>query len=71
MAAQLGGLRIGASVDIQRTDVVSMDQDKQVIVAEWYEKGETKGKELEFSTVFALNPGLQDVNRNSVKKASP
>ncbi|XP_075528016.1 kinesin-like protein KIF2A isoform X5 [Dermacentor variabilis] len=75
MAAQLGGLRIGASVDIQRTDgrihsatVVSMDQDKQVIVAEWYEKGETKGKELEFSTVFALNPGLQDVNRNSVKK---
>lgn len=75
MAAQLGGLRIGASVDIQRTDgrihsatVVSMDQDKQVIVAEWCEKGETKGKELEFSTVFALNPGLQDVNRNSVKK---
>ncbi|XP_077549157.1 kinesin-like protein 10A [Haemaphysalis longicornis] len=75
MAAQIGGLKIGASVDIQRTDgrihsatVVSMDTDKQVIVAEWYEKGETKGKELEFSTVFALNPGLQDVNRNSVKK---
>lgn len=75
MAAQIGGLKIGASVDIQRTDgrihsatVVSMDTDKQVIVAEWCEKGETKGKELEFSTVFALNPGLQDVNRNSVKK---
>lgn len=75
MAAQIGGLKIGASVDIQRTDgrihsatVVSMDTDKQVIVAEWFEKGETKGKELEFSTVFALNPGLQDVNQNSVKK---
>ncbi|KAH9383269.1 hypothetical protein HPB48_024386 [Haemaphysalis longicornis] len=53
---------------IHSATVVSMDTDKQVIVAEWYEKGETKGKELEFSTVFALNPGLQDVNRNSVKK---
>ncbi|KAH8018375.1 hypothetical protein HPB51_003545 [Rhipicephalus microplus] len=74
MSVQLGGLRTGASVDIQRTDVcihsaklVSMNQDKQVIVAEWSEKGKTKGKELDFSTVVALNPGLQDVNRNQSK----
>lgn len=75
MAAQGGGLKVGASVDIQRTDgrihsatVVSLDSDKRVIVVEWYENGETKGKELEFSTVYSLNPGLQDMNRNSVKK---
>ncbi|CAN8004093.1 unnamed protein product, partial [Ixodes hexagonus] len=75
MAAQTGGLQVGASVDIQRTDgrihsatVVSLDVPKQVMVVEWHERGETKGKELEFSTVFALNPGLQDMNRNSIKK---
>ncbi|KAL3186601.1 hypothetical protein MRX96_027412 [Rhipicephalus microplus] len=75
MAAQLGGLKMGASVHIQRTDgrihsatVVSVDKDKQVIVVVWSEKGETTGKELTFITVFTLNPGLQDVSRNSVKK---
>lgn len=75
MAAMTGGLQIGASVDIQRTDgrihsatVVSLDVPKQVMVVEWHERGETKGKELEFSTVYALNPGLQDTNRNSIKK---
>ncbi|EEC08098.1 kinesin heavy chain, putative [Ixodes scapularis] len=75
MAAMTGGLQVGASVDIQRTDgrihsatVVSLDVPKQVMVVEWHERGETKGKELEFSTVYALNPGLQDTNRNSIKK---
>ncbi|KAH7952599.1 hypothetical protein HPB51_028240 [Rhipicephalus microplus] len=69
MAAQLGGLKMGASVHIQRTDgrihsatEVSVDKDKQVIVVVWSEKGETTGKELTFITVFTLNPGLQDVS---------
>lgn len=75
MAAQVGGLRIGASLDILRSDgrihsatVVSIDKDKQVTMAEWYEDGEKKGKEIEFSKVFELNPGLQNVNRSFGKK---
>ncbi|KAL3186581.1 hypothetical protein MRX96_027393 [Rhipicephalus microplus] len=75
MAAQLDGLRIGASIHFQRTDgriksatLVSMDQDEQVIVVAWSEKGKTMGKELTFIAVLTLNPGLQDINRNSVKK---
>ncbi|KAH6940675.1 hypothetical protein HPB50_004648 [Hyalomma asiaticum] len=39
---------------IHSATVVSMDQDKQVIVAEWYEKGETKGKELPRHTQVPL-----------------
>ncbi|KAL3186624.1 hypothetical protein MRX96_027435 [Rhipicephalus microplus] len=63
-----------ASTFNERTDasesatVVSMDQVEQVIVVAWSEKEKTMGKELTFSAVFTLNPGLQHINRKSVKK---
>ncbi|KAK3773556.1 hypothetical protein RRG08_022267 [Elysia crispata] len=56
-------LKIGVNVDIQRTDgrihsavVSSVSKDNESVTVEWYEKGETKGKEIELSTIFNLNP---------------
>ncbi|XP_072144270.1 kinesin-like protein KIF2A isoform X2 [Dermacentor andersoni] len=75
MAAQVGGLRIGCSVDIERSDgrihsatVVSIDKNKQCILVQWEEHGETMRKELQFSIVFELNPELRNVNPSFVKK---
>ncbi|XP_065285658.1 kinesin-like protein KIF2A isoform X2 [Dermacentor albipictus] len=101
MAAQVGGLRIGVSVDIERSDgvfvtatrpptrsavdavtiflkdckgrihsatVVSIDKNKQCLLAQWEEQGEVKRKELQFTIVFELNPELQNVNPSFVKK---
>ncbi|XP_075550304.1 uncharacterized protein LOC142583702 [Dermacentor variabilis] len=75
MAAQVGGLRIGSSVDIERSDgrihsatVVSIDKNKQCILAQWEEQGEVMRKELQFNIVFELNPELRNVNPSSVKK---
>ncbi|XP_064477519.1 kinesin-like protein KIF2A [Ornithodoros turicata] len=76
MASQTCGLRVGESVDIQRTDgrihsamIMTIDSGRQVVVVEWHEAGETKGKELDWNAIYALNPGLQDTNRSVRKPA--
>lgn len=56
-------LRPGTNVDIRRTDgrvhpaVVSAVRPHLVTV-EWFENGQTKGKEVDRQTLLALNPGL-------------
>lgn len=66
----VGLLKVGANVDIQRTDgrihsavVSGIDLDNKSLTVEWYERGETKGKELELETIFQLNPELRPAQR--------
>ncbi|CAG9814330.1 unnamed protein product [Phaedon cochleariae] len=56
---------IGASINIKRSDgrvqaavVSSIDHDLKCVKVEWFENGETKGKEIHFSNITALNPGV-------------
>ncbi|KAK8765044.1 uncharacterized protein LOC144096660 [Amblyomma americanum] len=62
-------LRPGTNVDIRRTDgrihpaVVSAVRPHLVTV-EWFENGQTKGKEVDRQTLVALNPGLASPRRN-------
>ncbi|XP_077980842.1 kinesin-like protein KIF2A [Glandiceps talaboti] len=62
----LGGLKVGQSVDIQRTDgrvhsavISGVSDSNQSVTVEWFEKGETKGKEIDLDAIFSLNPELQ------------
>ncbi|XP_013408971.2 kinesin-like protein KIF2A isoform X2 [Lingula anatina] len=64
---EIGKLKVGVNVDIQRTDgrihsavVSGVSVETQSVTVEWYEKGETKGKEIELEAVWALNPELQE-----------
>ncbi|XP_076462729.1 kinesin-like protein KIF2A [Babylonia areolata] len=63
--ADLSLLRVGLNVDIQRTDgrihsavISGINQDTNSATVEWFEKGETKGKEIEAEAIFSLNPNL-------------
>lgn len=76
MDGDVGCLRIGLNVDIQRTDgrihsavISGINSDNRSVTVEWFEKGETKGKEIEFDAIFSLNPGVTDLPRNTNKKA--
>ncbi|XP_076308573.1 kinesin-like protein KIF2A [Tachypleus tridentatus] len=92
MNSDLGGLKIGINVEIQRTDVMTvkiMNLDTtekgrihsavisginiatKSVTVEWFERGETKGKEIEYDTLFSLNPGICEVPRNVNKKLPP
>lgn len=58
-------LVVGIKVDIQRTDgrvhssmISGINLDTKSVTVEWYENGETKGKEIEIDQIFALNPML-------------
>ncbi|CAH8863633.1 unnamed protein product [Trichobilharzia szidati] len=67
MADCSGGLlAVGINVDIQRTDgrvhsaiVSGINTTSKSVTVEWYEKGEAKGKEIEFEAIFQLNPNLK------------
>lgn len=60
---QEDALRPGVNVDIRRTDgrvhpaVVSAVRSRLVTV-EWFENGQTKGKDVDRQTLVALNPAL-------------
>ncbi|BFY99691.1 hypothetical protein BsWGS_02730 [Bradybaena similaris] len=58
-------MKIGVNVDIQRTDgrihsavISGINKDSKSVTVEWYEKGETKGKEIEMEAIITLNPHL-------------
>ncbi|XP_005101516.1 kinesin-like protein KIF2A isoform X2 [Aplysia californica] len=58
-------MKIGVNVDIQRTDgrvhsavISGLNKDTKSVTVEWYEKGETKGKEIEMEAIVSLNPHL-------------
>lgn len=59
-------LEIGSQVEIQRSDgrihsasVSGVDFDAQNVTVEWFEYGETKGKEINLDQVYELNPQLK------------
>ncbi|XP_064605768.1 kinesin-like protein KIF2A [Liolophura sinensis] len=61
----LGEVKVGVNVDIQRTDgrvhsavVSGVNAEMSVVTVEWFERGETKGKEIELEAIFQLNPEL-------------
>ncbi|KAL4236340.1 Kinesin-like protein kif2a [Mactra antiquata] len=63
----LNSLKIGINVDIQRTDgrihsavISGVNDEAKCITVEWFERGETKGKEIEAEAIFSLNPHLMD-----------
>ncbi|KAK7508095.1 hypothetical protein BaRGS_00000334 [Batillaria attramentaria] len=63
--ADLVMLRVGLNVDIQRTDgrihsavISGINAETRSATVEWFEKGETKGKEIEVEAIFSLNPHL-------------
>ncbi|KAK3091618.1 hypothetical protein FSP39_021247 [Pinctada imbricata] len=72
----MGGLKVGVNVDIQRTDgrihsavISGVNEEAKSVTVEWFEKGETKGKEIDVDAIFSLNPDLaptpaQNVNRD-------
>lgn len=58
-------LGIGTSIDIKRTDgrihsaiVADINYESSTATVEWFEQGETKGKEIDITTIMSLNPEL-------------
>lgn len=65
MATNFGKIQIGIYVEIKRSDgrihqamVTSLNEDNESVTVEWIENGDTKGKEIDLESVFALNPDL-------------
>ncbi|XP_058810453.1 kinesin-like protein Klp10A isoform X2 [Phymastichus coffea] len=62
-------IETGTSVNIKRTDgrvhsaiVSGVNWQQQSVTVEWFEKGETKGKEVEIEAIISLNPELSIPN---------
>ncbi|XP_043919754.1 kinesin-like protein KIF2A [Protopterus annectens] len=65
MATNFGKIQIGIYVEIKRSDgrihqamVTSLNEDNESVTVEWIENGDTKGKEIDLESIFALNPDL-------------
>ncbi|KAK7121011.1 hypothetical protein R3I94_020852 [Phoxinus phoxinus] len=65
MAALFGKIQIGIYVEIKRSDgrihqamVTSLNEDNDSVTVEWIENGDTKGKEIDLESIFALNPDI-------------
>ncbi|KAM8961830.1 kinesin-like protein KIF2A isoform 1-T1 [Pelodytes ibericus] len=65
MASSFGKIQIGIYVEIKRSDgrihqamVTSLNEDSESITVEWIENGDTKGKEIDLESIFALNLDL-------------
>lgn len=58
-------IQSGININIKRTDgrvhsaiISGVNVDTRSVTVEWYEQGETKGKEVEVDAILALNPEL-------------
>uniref|UniRef100_A0A3Q3EVN4 Kinesin-like protein n=1 Tax=Labrus bergylta TaxID=56723 RepID=A0A3Q3EVN4_9LABR len=65
MAGIFGKIFVGIYVEIKRSDgrihqamVTSLHEDNESVTVEWIENGDTKGKEIDLESVFALNPDI-------------
>lgn len=65
IAKKMEYLTVGDSIKIKRTDgrvhgavISKLNPPAKSVTVEWYERGETKGKEIELEAIFALNPEL-------------
>ncbi|KAJ0182242.1 hypothetical protein K1T71_001611 [Dendrolimus kikuchii] len=61
-------IQSGININIKRTDgrihsaiVSGVNLETRSVTVEWYERGETKGKEVEIDAILALNPELAAV----------
>ncbi|XP_050515665.1 kinesin-like protein Klp10A [Diabrotica virgifera virgifera] len=58
-------LQVGSSINIKRTDgrihsaiVAAINEDQRCATVEWFEQGETKGKEIDMAAIESLNPDV-------------
>ncbi|XP_050669677.1 kinesin-like protein KIF2A isoform X2 [Leptidea sinapis] len=65
-------IQSGININIKRTDgrihsaiVSGVNLETRSVTVEWYERGETKGKEVEMDAILALNPELMGTRNNS------
>ncbi|XP_071454293.1 kinesin-like protein KIF2A [Hetaerina americana] len=65
MGDDFNGIKPGVNVDIKRTDgrvhsaiISGINRDARSVTVEWFEAGETKGKEIELEAILSLNPDL-------------
>lgn len=65
MASCFGKIVVGTYVEIKRSDgrihqamVTSLNEDNESVTVEWIENGDTKGKEIDLESIFALNPDV-------------
>uniref|UniRef100_G3QCP3 Kinesin motor domain-containing protein n=1 Tax=Gasterosteus aculeatus aculeatus TaxID=481459 RepID=G3QCP3_GASAC len=65
MAGIFGKIFVGIYVEIKRSDgrihqamVTSLHEDNDSVTVEWIENGDTKGKEIDLESVFAMNPDV-------------
>merc|ERR1719187_2267387 len=65
MDAVMGLIRMGVNVDIKRSDgrihsavVSGINLATKSVTVEWFERGETKGKEIELEAILGLNQDL-------------
>merc|ERR1719402_233604 len=66
---EMGGVRMGINVDIKRSDgrihsavVSGINVETKSVTVEWFERGETKGKEIELDQILGLNQDLAPSN---------
>ncbi|XP_029501514.1 kinesin-like protein KIF2A isoform X2 [Oncorhynchus nerka] len=73
--AVFGKILIGIYVEIKRSDgrihqamVTSLNEDNESVTVEWIENGDTKGKEIDLESIFALNPDVapEEENRRTI-----
>ena len=67
----IGGVKVGVDVDIKRSNgrihsaVVSGVNLKTLsVTVEWFERGETKGKEIELDQILELNQDLAPITES-------
>eukprot|EP00092_Neocalanus_flemingeri_P024291 GFUD01026343.1.p1 GENE.GFUD01026343.1~~GFUD01026343.1.p1 ORF type:complete len:729 (+),score=177.07 GFUD01026343.1:167-2353(+) len=65
----MGGVRMGVNVDIMRSDgrihsavVSGINVESKSVTVEWFERGETKGKEIELEQILGLNQDFAPSN---------
>lgn len=68
----LGRIKMGVNVDIKRSDgrihsavVSGINLNTRSVTVEWFERGETKGKEIELEAILSLNQDLAPQNDTS------
>ena len=59
---------INISGRIHSAVVSGINIDTRSVTVEWFERGETKGKEVELETLLSLNQDLAPVNENGNNK---
>ncbi|VVD04268.1 unnamed protein product [Leptidea sinapis] len=56
---------LSAKGRIHSAIVSGVNLETRSVTVEWYERGETKGKEVEMDAILALNPELMGTRNNS------